>query len=47
MVEQDADTAFAALESLEELAKRCLSSGKMLIGDDKAAEFRNKIKALK
>ena len=31
---------------IEELSKWCLSSGKMLIGDDKAADFSSKIKAL-
>ncbi len=33
--------------NMEELAKRCLSSGAVLVGDDKAAEFSNKIKTLK
>ena len=33
-------------ENMAELAKWCLSSGKMLIGDDKAKEFSEKVKAL-
>ncbi len=32
--------------NLEELAKWCLSSGKMLIGDDKASEFSQKVKTI-
>ena len=40
------DPAQLAAGNMEELAKWCLSSGKMLIGDDKAAEFSDKIKAL-
>ena len=32
--------------NLEELAKWCFTSGKMLIGNDKAKEFSEKVKAL-
>ena len=40
------EPAQLAAGNMAELAKWCLSSGKMLIGDDKAAEFSEKIKAL-
>ncbi len=33
-------------KNMEELAKWCFISGKMLIGDDKAKEFSEKVKAL-
>ncbi len=40
------EPAQLGLGNLEELAKWCLSSGKMLIGDDEAAKFSEKIKGL-
>ena len=33
--------------NMEDLAKWCFTSGKMLIGDEKAQDFSNKVKALR
>ena len=40
------DPASLGSQHLNDLANACFNAGKMLIGDDKAQEFSNKIKAL-
>ncbi len=42
-----ADTSSLGAQHIDALATACFNAGKMLIGDDKAQEFSNKIKALK
>ncbi len=42
-----ADPSSVGAQHIDALATACFNAGKMLIGDDKAQEFSNKIKALK
>lgn len=42
----DVDASQLATNHMEELAKWCYTSGKLLMDDAKAQEFSNKVKAL-
>ncbi len=42
----NADTQNLGRQHLDELAKWCLSSGKLIMGDSKALDFSEKVQAL-
>ena len=42
----DTDTQSLGRQHLDELARWCLSSGKLIMGDSKATDFSQKVKAL-